>query len=126
MSIDNLAAKWAKEETDILEKHLECKDLSELTELLPGRSRQSIKAKIKRIKKANPIPDSLAFAALKYELEGLALPEIMRKMTSAGYSYSLKEIAVAVKKQQVKLEQAFQENQGFKPTKQQLKEFING
>lgn len=126
MSFDNLAVRWTKQETEILEKHLESQDYEKLAELLPGRSKASIKAKQKRLLKANPIPKKLLPAILKYYLEGEAEGQILQRMLKAGYNYTLKDVGVALKKARTELEQAYAEERKHKPTLEQLREFING
>jgi len=126
MSFDNLAVRWTKQETEILEKYLESQDYEKLAELLPGRSKASIKAKQKRLLKTNPIPKKLLPAILKYYLEGEAEGQILQRMLKAGYNYTLKDVGVALKKARTELEQAYAEERKHKPTLEQLREFING
>ncbi len=125
MSFDNLAVKWTTEEEVILEKHLDCDDLEELMELLPGRSKNSIKAKIRRVKK-DLLPDSLAFHAMKYNMRGDSLPEILTRMKEAGYTFTLKNLAKSIKVQETKLRTVFKAKNGRNPSKEELIEFANG
>lgn len=124
MSFDNLAVRWTKQETEILEKHLDSHDYEMLAELLPGRSKASIQAKQKRLLKANPIPSKLLPAILKYYLDGEAEGQILQRMLKAGYNYTLKDVGVALKKARTELEQAYAEERKHKPTLEQLREFV--
>lgn len=124
MTFDNLAVRWTKQETEILEKYLESQDYEKLVELLPGRSKASIKAKQKRLLKADPIPKKLALAILMYYLEGEAEGQILQRMLKAGYNYTLKDVGVALKKARTELEQAYAEERKHRPTLEQLREFI--
>jgi hypothetical protein len=125
MSFDNLAVKWTPEEEVILEKHLDCEDLDDLMELLPGRSKNSIKAKIRRVKK-DLLPDALAFHAMKYNMSGDSLPEILTRMKEAGYTFTLKNLAKSIKVQETKLRTVFKAKHGRNPSKEELIEFANG
>jgi hypothetical protein len=122
--IDNLASRWTKEETELLKKHLENQDYEELCELFPGRTKAGIKAKQKRLLKEDPIPKKLIPAIFKYYLDGEADGQILQRMMKAGYNYTLKDIAVAVKKARAESEAIYAEEHNRKPTLDQLKEFI--
>lgn len=126
MSFDNTAVRWTKQETELLEKHLESTDYETLCELLPGRSKASIKAKQKRLLKANPIPTNLFLTMLRYYANGEAEGQILQRMMKAGYNYTLKDVGVAIKKARAECEAAYAEERGHKPTLDQLRDFING
>ena len=126
MSFDNLAVKWTPEEEKILEKNLDCEDLDELMELLPGRSKNGIKSKIRRVKK-DLLPDALAFHAMKYNINGESLPKIIVRMKEAGYTFTLKNLAKSIRIQEEKLYTAFKSKYGRDPSsKEELREFANG
>lgn len=126
MSFDNLSVRWTKQETDILQKHIESENYDKLMELLPGRSKASIKAKQKRLRKADPIPNKLVKFIFKYYLDGEAEGQILQRMIKAGYDYSLKDIGTAIKRVRTQYETAYAEERGHKPTLDQLKDYING
>ena len=121
---DNLASRWTKQETDILEKHLENTDYEELCKLLPGRSKASIKAKQSRLFKLDPIPSKLKPAIFKYYLNGEAEGQILQRMMAAGHEYTLKDIAVVIKKARQQAEAIYAEEHTGRPTLDQLKDFI--
>jgi hypothetical protein len=122
--IDNLSSRWTKQETDILEKNLENVDYDELCKLLPGRSKASIKAKLNRLFKSDPIPSKLKPAIFKYYLSGEAEGQILHRMRAAGHNYTLKDIAVVIKKARQEVEAIYAEEHTGRPTLDQLKEFI--
>lgn len=122
--IDNLASRWSKEETDLLLKHLESQDYEELCELLPGRSKASIKAKQKRLLKADPIPRKFVPFMFKYHLEGESDGQILQRMNAAGHYFTLKDIAVALKKARQESEAIYAEEHNRKPTLDELRTFI--
>lgn len=122
--IDNLASRWTKEETELLTKHVESEDYEMLCELLPGRTKAGIKAKQKRLLKADPIPKRLIPTMFKYYLDGEAEGQILQRMMKAGYNYTLKDIAVALKKARQESEAIYAEEHNKKPTLEQLKTFI--
>lgn len=124
MSLDNLSVRWTKQETEILQSHVESEDYDKLMELLPGRSKASIKAKQKRLLKASPIPNNLARPIFKYYLEGEAEGQILQRLTEAGYNFTLRDIGVVIKKAREQSEAIYAEERGHKPTFQQLQEFI--
>lgn len=124
--IDNLASRWTKEETALLAQHLESEDYEKLCELLPGRTKASIKAKQKRLLKADPIPKKLIPAMFMYHLAGEADGQILQRMMKAGFKYTLKDIAVALKKARQEVETVYAEEHNHKPTLEQLREFVNG
>jgi hypothetical protein len=124
--IDNLASRWSKQETEILSQHLESDDYELLESLLPGRTKAGIKAKQKRLLKADPIPKKLIPTMFRYHLEGEADGQIMQRMMKAGYNYTLKDIAVALKKARQEVETVYAEEYNHKPTLDQLREFVNG
>lgn len=125
MSIDNLAVRWTKEETELLEKYIESQDLEALCDLLPGRSKASIRAKQKRLLKANPIPSKLIPHIFKYYIEQEeAEGQILKRLVNAGYNFTLRDIGLAIKKAREQSEAIYAEERGHKPTFQQLQEFI--
>jgi hypothetical protein len=122
--LDNLASRWTREETELLSKHLENCNYEELCELLPGRSKASIKAKQKRLLKEDPIPRKFIPFMFKYHLDGEPDGQILQRMTQAGHTFSLRDIAVALKKARQESEAIYAEEHSKKPTLDQLKEFI--
>ena len=124
--IDNLASRWTKQETDLLGNNLENTDYEELCKLFPGRSKASIRAKQKRLFKLDPIPSKLKPAIFKYYLSGEAEGQILQRMMVAGHEYTLKDVAVVIKKARQEAEQIYAEEHKGRPTLDQLKEFIDG
>jgi hypothetical protein len=122
--IDNFSVRWTKQETELLEKYVDSDDYEKLMTLLPGRSKASIKAKQKRLMRADPIPRNLAKFIFKYYLEGEAEGQILQRMMKAGHNYTLKDIGVAVKKVRLECEAAYAEERGHKPTLDQLREAL--
>lgn len=96
---DNLASKWSKEETQLLEKHLNNDDYEELCELFPGRTKAGIKAKQKRLikSKESKMPEAIARGIFKYYLNEEAEGQILLRLRAAGHDYTLKDISVAVR-----------------------------
>jgi hypothetical protein len=121
---ENLASKWTKEETELLSKHLENNDYEKLCELLPGRSKASIKAKQKRLLKADPIPRKLVPSIFRYHLEGEADGQILQRMIAAGYNYTLRDIAVAIKRARQESEAIYAEEHNRKPTLDELRAYV--
>ena len=122
--IDNLASRWSKEETEILQNYKDSEDYEGLCELLPGRSKASIKAKQKRLLKEDPIPKKFVPGMFIYHLNGEADGQIMHRMMEAGYNYSLRDIAVAIKKARQQSEAIYAEEHGKKPTLDQLRLYV--
>lgn len=127
--LTNLASKWTKEESATLERNLNL-DIESLLELLPGRTKAGIIAKRKRLLKTKEeaIPSKIAKGIFRYYLDGEADGQILTRLSKAGYSYTLKDIAFSIKSTRAEIEKAYAEerNTQRKPTLDQLKEFING
>ena len=125
MGFENTTVRWTKNETEILNKNKD-KTIEELLDLLPGRSKDSIKSKLKRIYKAEEtsIPPKLIPTMFKYYLEGEAEGQIMQRMMKAGYNYTLRDIGIALKKAREQSEAIYAEEHKRRPTLDQLKAFI--
>lgn len=125
MSWDNTTVRWTKEETSTLEANLYSTDYDKLEELLPGRSINSIKAKQKRLQKADPIPRNLVPTMFNYYLQGEAEGQILKRMMDAGLGpYTLRDIGLALKKARTESERIYAEEHNHKPTLDQLRDFI--
>ena len=129
--INNLASRWTKEETELLSKNLENENYEELCDLLPGRSKASIKAKQRRLNK-DKIPTNIVLGMFKYYLEGEPEGQILLKLKAAGHNYTLNEIALNLKQTRAEFSEKFKDyaeerkiRPRFKvPTLDQLRLFI--
>lgn len=124
MSIDNLAVRWTSEETRILQEHIDSTDYDLLAQLLPGRSKSSIRAKQKRLIKSDPIPANMKGGIMKYYLEGESEGQILQRLIKAGYNYTLKDIGTTINRIRKDLETAYMSIHNTKPTLDQLREFV--
>lgn len=125
MGFENTTVRWTKVEIDILNKNSN-KTMEELIDLLPGRSKDSIKSKLKRLHKAKEaaVPAKLIPAMFRYYLDGEAEGQILQRMMKAGYNYTLRDIGIALKKAREESEAIYAEEHKRKPTLDQLKVFI--
>jgi hypothetical protein len=106
--LDNLAVRWTREETKILEDNLS-EDIETLLELLPGRTKAGISAKKKRLLSANPIPTKFRAGILRFYLAGEPEGQILARMKEAGHSYTLRDIGAALKSARAEVETAYKE-----------------
>jgi hypothetical protein len=123
--IGNLASsRWSKEEVSILSKYIDSTDYVMLEDLLPGRSKASIKAKQKRLLKEDPIPNKLKGRLLYYHLEGESDGQILKRLTDAGYFFTLRDIGSTLLVLRKELAKEYSKEHNDAPTLDKLKLFL--